>query len=124
MKPSLFYLFRKYVSVGVLNTGLHWTVFFILVWFIKLNTAWANLLAFFVAVTFSFFANAAYTFQTSATKKKYILFTVFMAALSFALGWVSDALHLQPLIALISFSLLSLVLGFLYSRYIIFKNID
>jgi|SRR5690625_1290446 len=124
MSSPLFHLFRKYVSIGVLNTGLHWAVFFILVWLIELNTAWANLFAFFVAVTFSFFANAAYTFQAQATKKKYFLFTAFMALLSFALGWLSDALHLHPFMALISFSLLSLVLGFLYSRYIIFKDID
>lgn len=122
MKASFIRLFSRYATVGVLNTLVHWVVFFGLMGLLAMSTAWANLLAFCVAVTFSFFMNARFTFSTQATGKRYLLFIVFMGALSFGIGWLTDQLRLSPLVALVSFSLLSLVLGFLYSRYIVFTK--
>lgn len=122
MRASLGTLFTRYFTVGVLNTVLHWAVFFVLIGIFDLGTAWANLLAFFVAVTFSFFMNANYTFRASPTKSRYFYFVMFMAMLSFGIGWLSDYLMLPSLFALIAFSLMSLFLGFLYSRYFVFRN--
>lgn len=122
MKTSLFALLGKYATVGVLNTVLHWSVFFLLVAAFEMVTSWANLLAFIVAVTFSFFMNARFTFNADATGKRYFLFVMFMALLSFGIGRLTDDAGWSPLVALISFSLLSLVLGFLYSRYIVFAG--
>lgn len=122
MNNSLFSYFQKYVSVGLINTALHWASFFLLIWLLELSSAWANLLAFFIAASFSFFANASYTFKVKATKKRYFYFVGFMALLSFQTGWATDWLNLPKIVALASFSLLSLVLGFLYSRYLVFNN--
>jgi len=122
MKTSLIGLFGRYATVGVLNTLVHWLVFFGLIELLAMSTAWANLSAFCVAVTFSFFMNAHFTFSAQATGKRYLLFIVFMGALSFGIGWLTDQLGLLPLVALVSFSFLSLVLGFLYSRYVVFAE--
>lgn len=122
MRVSLGASFTKYFTIGVFNTVLHWSVFFVLIKVLNLSTAWANLLAFFVAVTFSFFMNAHYTFKALPTKARYFYFVVFMAALSYGIGLLTDHLMLQPLLALIAFSLISLFLGFLYSRNIVFRN--
>jgi len=122
MKTSLFSLLGRYATVGVLNTALHWGVFFLLVAAFGIVTSWANLLAFIVAVTFSFFMNARFTFNANATGKRYFLFVIFMALLSFGIGKLTDDVGWPPLVALISFSLLSLVLGFLYSRFIVFAD--
>ncbi|EBU6655699.1 translocase, partial [Salmonella enterica subsp. enterica serovar Typhimurium] len=56
-------LFARYFSVGVINTLLHWVVFAALVYLASTTQATANLIAFIVAVTFSFFANAKFTFK-------------------------------------------------------------
>jgi len=122
MKYPLFSYFRKYFWVGIINTALHWLIFFLLIWLIELSSAWANLIAFTVAASFSFFANAIYTFKVQATKKRYFYFMIFMALLSFQTGWATDWFNLPKIVALVSFSALSLVLGFLYSRYLVFND--
>ncbi|NUE62714.1 GtrA family protein [Escherichia coli] len=45
----------KYCAVGLVNTAIHWIVFAAL-FYAGSDQAWANLTAFCVAVTFSFFA--------------------------------------------------------------------
>jgi len=115
-------LFSKYASIGVLNTLLHWFTFYMLVWAAGCGQALANLLAFIVAVTFSFFMNARYTFKAKASRTRYLCFVLFMAGLSFATGWIGDHYVLPPLVTLIVFSLISLVVGFFYSRYVVFRE--
>ncbi|MQU00181.1 GtrA family protein [Pseudomonas sp. FSL R10-2245] len=116
-------LFIKYLSVGVLNTLLHWVVFAWLVYREEYDQATANLYAFSVAVTFSFFANAYMTFQKKPTTVRYIGFVAFMGALSYALGCFADRINLPPILTLGTFSATSLVVGFFYSKLIIFKDI-
>jgi hypothetical protein len=47
-------LFTRYVSVGVVNTALHWLCFGALMHFLDANQTVANVVAFCIAVTFSF----------------------------------------------------------------------
>ena len=114
-------LFQRFALVGVVNTGLHWLVFALLFVLLEWGQASANLAAFCVAVTFSFFANARYTFQQPASVIRYISFVVAMGSLSYATGWVADALGGHPLLTLVAFSALSLVLGYLYARFCVFR---
>lgn len=115
-------LFSRYVSVGVLNTALHWVIFIALVYFLDSSQAMANFIAFCFAVTFSFFANSKWTFQARATLSRYLIFVIFMGFIAVALGWIADTLDLPGLITLVSFSIVSLFLGFIYSRYIVFRE--
>lgn len=115
-------IFFRYLSVGVINTLLHWGVFLLLHLVFGLSQAWSNGSAFAVAVSFSFFANAAYTFQARVTLLRYVLFTVFMGFLSILVGAVADKLDLLPLITLVVFSALSLVIGFIFSKWFVFRS--
>ncbi|MGL9735400.1 MAG: GtrA family protein [Symbiopectobacterium sp.] len=67
----MFKLFSQYVSVGVLNTGIHWSCFAALFSLIGLNQSLSNFVAFCVAVTFSFIANAKCTFKANVTTSRY-----------------------------------------------------
>ena len=113
-------IFSRYASIGVLNTAVHWAVFFVAVYLFGLSQSVSNLCAFCIAVTFSFIMNAKFTFKQKATGKRYAAYVVFMGALSLVVGAVSDALHAEPIITLILFSAISLVAGFLYSRFFVF----
>lgn len=86
------------------------------------NQAAANFIAFLVAVSFSFFANAKFTFKAEATSKGYVLYVGFMGVMSLITGKVSDHYHINPLITLIEFSAISLICGFLFSKFVIFKE--
>ena len=105
-------LFSKYLTVGVLNTAIHWLVF----------ATGVYLLAFATAVTFSFFANAAFTFKSRPNVKGYFLFVTFMGLMSVLVGKLSDYYQIAPIITLVEFSLISLVCGFFYSKHIVFSE--
>lgn len=115
-------LFPRYLSVGVLNTLIHWAVFTALLTLTSASQAPANLVAFGVAVSFSFVMNSRFTFKAKATKGRYIAFVVFMGVLSLLTGWMADQLNLPPLMTLVGFSAISLLCGFFYSRYVVFRS--
>ena len=85
------------------------------------NQGISNLTAFLFAVTFSFFLNAKFTFNKKPTSMRYILFSTFMGGLSFLIGILADGLSIQPFMTLVFFSSISLILGFVYSKLIVFK---
>lgn len=115
-------LFTRYISVGVINTALHWMVFSIGVYIFSVNQASANFIAFLVAVSFSFFANAIYTFKAKIRVRGYFIFISFMGLMSLIIGKASDYYQIPPIITLIEFSLISLVCGFFFSRLVVFKE--
>ncbi|EPR9075781.1 GtrA family protein [Cronobacter sakazakii] len=115
-------LFTKYASVGVLNTLIHWVVFAACFYALGTSQALANFSGFVVAVSFSFFANARFTFNSSTTTTRYMLYVGFMGSLSAAVGWAADECSLPPAVTLVVFSAISLVCGFIYSKYIVFRE--
>lgn len=114
-------LFSKYFTVGLLNTAISWAMFALCLYGMHTTQAVANFVSFCIAVTVSFFLNAKFTFNSSATKSRYLLFVGFMGTLAYLTGMAADALHLPGIVTMIFFSGVSLVLGFLYSNFIVFK---
>lgn len=115
-------LFLKYVSIGVINTLIHWTTFIILTYLLHISQSTSNLLAFIAAVTFSFFANAKFTFNKKPTRYKYFYFVIFMGGMSYIFGHMADVHNIHPTVTLISYSVLSLFVGFLFSKIFIFNG--
>ncbi|MCG6408379.1 GtrA family protein [Vibrio fluvialis] len=115
--------FTKYVSVGLVNTVVHW-LSFSLIYSLGVSQSVANFSAFLIAVTFSFFVNTRFTFKSSVTSKKYLLYTAFLGALALLMGKISDMANFYPLMTLVAFSAASLVLGFLFSHYVVFKRAE
>ncbi|WP_097313969.1 bactoprenol glucosyl transferase [Escherichia coli] len=115
-------LFAKYTSIGVLNTLIHWVVFVVCIYAAHTNQALANFAGFVVAVSFSFFANAKFTFKASTTTMRYMLYVGFMGTLSATVGWAADRCSLPPIVTLVTFSAISLVCGFVYSKFIVFRD--
>ncbi|ECC3555367.1 GtrA family protein [Salmonella enterica subsp. salamae] len=115
-------IFAKYTSIGVINTLIHWAAFSICIYFFITNQAIANLTGFMLAVSFSFYANAKFTFNSQTTTMRYLLYVGFMGFLSAMVGWAADICGLAPVITLVSFSGISLVCGFIYSKFIVFRD--
>jgi putative flippase GtrA len=115
-------LFSRYLSVGVLNTILHWIVFVSILTLSSVGQAVANLVAFGVAISFSFFINSRFTFKSKATTGRYVIFVGFMGMLSLLTGAMADRLDWQPLVTLVAFSAISAMCGFLYSKYVVFRS--
>ena len=115
-------LFAKYTSIGIINTLIHWVVFAVFIYIFQTNQALANFSGFVVAVSFSFFANARFTFNSSTTTMRYMLYVGFMGTLSAAVGWGADRVSMPPLFTLILFSAISVGCGVFYSKYMIFMD--
>lgn len=115
-------LFSKYFTVGIINTAIHWVIFALFLYVVHTNQAIANLIAFCISVTFSFFANARYTFKSSVTSGRYLLYIGFMGTLSVATGWIADSFEIPAILTLVTFSIISLICGFLYSKFIVFRS--
>jgi putative flippase GtrA len=115
-------LFARYTSIGVINTLIHWVVFAICIYVFHTSQALANFAGFVVAVSFSFFANARFTFKARTTTMRYMLYVGFMGTLSAAVGWEADKVSLAPIATLVVFSAISLICGFIYSKYIVFRD--
>lgn len=114
--------FLSYALVGLANTLIHWQIFFVLRVAVGLNQATSNFIAFCVAASFSFYVNALYTFEAKISALGYVLFIGVMGALSFIVGYLGDRWHVHGLLTVAAFSLLSLVIGFLLSRFVVFRG--
>lgn len=114
-------IFRKYFNVGIINTLIHWIIFYISYTLTNIQSI-SNFIGFFIAVSFSYVFNSLYTFKQKTSPQKYIIFLFSMSVLSFSLGYISDITKIQPIFTLIIFSSLSLVIGFIFSKYIVFKE--
>ena len=116
-------MFAKYTSIGIVNTLIHWVVFAICIYVFHSSQAMANFAGFVFAVSFSFFANAKFTFKAPTTTMRYMLYVGFMGSLSAAVGWAADRSEIAPIVTLVLFSAISLVCGFFYSKYIVFRDV-
>ncbi|WP_074168200.1 GtrA family protein [Candidatus Arsenophonus triatominarum] len=116
--------FTKYFSIGIINTLIHWIIFAIIISITNITQAYANLIAFLASVTFSFFAKAKFTFNKKSTGCRYIAFIGFMGMMSYLIGCFSDKLNIYPILTLITFSTISLMLGFFFSKFVVFKGIE
>lgn len=114
--------FSTYTVIGLFNTLLHWLIFLMLYSLLDFSQSISNLVAFAVAVVFSFFMNAKLTFRAQTKVHRLLNFTLFMATVSWLVGYGADALHLPPWFTLMFFSAVSLVLGFLYAKFIVFEE--
>ncbi len=114
--------FSKYTVIGVLNTATHWLVFYICL-YLGLQQAIANLIGFMIAVTLSFILNAKFNFSSRITLYKYIIYVAFLGAMAFSFGFIADKYDFPSLVTLVCFSLFSLVLGFLYSHFVVFRSV-
>ncbi|MDY7561654.1 GtrA family protein [Pseudomonas sp. 10B1] len=114
--------FASYVVIGLINTLIHGVVFLTFHVGMGVSQAYSNLCGFAVAVSFSFYANAQYTFNAQKTWSRYLKFVAFMGLLSLGVGYVGDLYLFPPLATWMLFSAISLVCGFLYSKRVIFRE--
>ncbi|MDO4626305.1 MAG: GtrA family protein [Pasteurellaceae bacterium] len=111
----------SYSFIGVLNTLVHWGVFLIVFKLIEMQSI-SNVMAFICAVIFSFFMNARFTFKKKSTYKRMVWYMLLMGSLNFTIGYISDVISLPAFATLLISSILGPVLGFIFSKYLVFKG--
>lgn len=114
--------FARYCAVGVANTAVHGLVFLALHSLWGASQASSNLAGFMAAVTLSFCLNARFTFDSYRSWRRYCVYVGLMGCVSLGVGAFGDHLSWSPVVTLIGFCALSLVIGFLFSRYVVFSG--
>jgi GtrA-like protein. len=109
--------FLKYLIVGIFNTAIHVVVFAAMQLAGK-DQALSNLVAFMVALSFSYIANARFTFRVPVSFMRYCVFAAGMGSLSVSLGYLADSRDWAPLFTVGLFCLVSLLLGFVFARWV------
>lgn len=112
--------FLKYGLIGIINTLIHGAVFFILLNFF--TQAISNLFAFFVAVCFSFYMNAIFTFKERTTIVMFLKMVFFMGICSYGFGFIGDYWELEPILTIVIYFILNPVVGFIFTKFLVFKN--
>lgn len=111
--------FVKFALVGMSNTLIHFVSYFAIINFVG-SQAFSNLIAFFLASVWSYCVNARLTFEVTPAFRRYLRFFVFNAILSSVVGMISDHLGFSVVVAPLLFSLISLVLNYIFSRRFVF----
>lgn len=118
--------FVLFCLVGGVNTGIDLAVFFVLASALDLSIIVANVLAWFVAVQFSYCANARLTFKASGASLsiaglvKFMLASlVGMVVATLVLVWLSTLLPL--LLAKLCSIAAGVAFNFFLSRYFVFS---
>ncbi|MFJ2481082.1 GtrA family protein [Pseudomonas sp. NPDC087598] len=108
--------------IGLADALIHWQLFFVLVTAAGLHQAPSNFAAFCVAAAFSFYVNALYTFERDTSVLLYVMFIGVMGAVSLGVGGMADAWRLPGLVTVTSFSLLNILLGWCFFRFVLFRE--
>lgn len=120
MQLKIIKQFLKYCCIGVANTIIHGIAFFLLLNFF--SQAISNLFAFFVAVCFSFYMNAIFTFKERPTANKFLKMIFFMAICAYGFGFIGDYCELEPVVTIAIYFILNPLIGFTLTKFLVFKN--
>lgn len=110
-------MFLRYLNVGFINTSVHFFVFYLLIKF-DVEQDFSNLLSFFTATSIGYFLNRKFTFGSNQSNVRYFWYVFFMGGVSYFVGFVNKMLNFQPIYSLLIFSLLSLFVGYNFSKFI------
>ena len=119
-----------YLIVGVCTTLINYLIYAPLVFFLpffKENYQLANALAWVGAVTFAYFANGAFVYQSTAKRgikeaSAFALSRLFSLALEAALLFLTvELFHLDELIAKVAVSVVTIVVNYLTGK-LVFKK--
>ena len=113
--------FLKFGIVGLANTTIHWCVFFVVFYALPIQAV-SNVAGFLCAVTFSFFANARYTFKGRASVRRYLAYVTGMGMISLLIGLYGDWAQTWPVVTLLLSSGSGLCLGYFVARFVLLEK--
>lgn len=114
--------FSALLVIALVNGLIHWQIFFVFYSAAGLSQATSNLVAFCVAAAFSFYVNVLYIFEPGEPWRGYMLLNGLMGALSYGLGSIGDSLQSLAWMAVASYSLLGLAMGYGFFRFRSFRG--
>lgn len=120
-KIKLFIIqFIRYCLIGVVNTLVSYAVFYSSTVLFK-SQAISFFFSTFIGALCSYLLNSRLNFKYNISIKRYLLFIAFMVLMSYFIGYIGDIFVITPIITFVVGLFLITPIGFLFSKYIIFK---
>ena len=112
--------FISYCAIGVLNTAVHYAVFYFTLTLISLQSI-ANTLGFCCGLIVSFFLNSKITFKKKVSLLRFMKLGLASGVVALLFGAMGDILSLHPTLTFISYVIVNPVIGFLLAKFFVFK---
>lgn len=110
----------KYGIIGIINTSFHASIFFCLT-FKGVSQALSNCIAFSCAVCLSYILNTYFTFKQKPVFRKFFRMFGVMLGISYLCGILADITNIPSWITFVLYCLISYLVGFILSKYFVFK---
>ena len=121
----------NYLIFGVLTTLVNFVVYILLARFIHVNETISNAIAWIISVLFAYITNKIYVFNSKEKERKKIIkeITAFFGCRAFSgildIGLfylLVDIIKINDLIAKIFIAIIVVILNYIFSKVLIFKN--
>lgn len=134
---KIFALFKKYkeiilyLIVGALTTAISIFVQWIFTYPLPLHTFFATLISLFISITFAFFTNKIFVFESKTKGKKAFLHELYLFYSSraftaivelIAMPLLVDVCHFHPMITKAVVSIVIIILNYVFSKFIVFRK--
>ena len=120
--------FAKFISIGVLNTIMDFGVYFLLTrytYFFSQHFTISKAISYICALTFSYFANSLWTFESDLTSRKFAVFCLTVGSgifINVGIHYVfTDFLKANDLLAVFLAAGGTAVWGFSLAKFVVFK---
>lgn len=124
--------FMKFGLTGVANTAIDFVVYLFLTRFtpfFSIHIIEAKAISFLAAATFSYFANRRWTFNKTGShnaKEVVLFYSTVGSGIFINVGvqyFVVEILHISDIFGILAAAAFTAVWGFLFSKFIVFKDI-
>lgn len=112
--------FVSYCIIGILNTAVHYVVFYLTLKVVSLQFV-ANTLGFCCGLVFSFFLNSKITFKKQVSLFRFIKLGLANGFVAFLFGAIGDVFSLSPILTFVTYVIINPVVGFMLAKFFVFK---
>ena len=109
-----------YGVIGVINTAIHFAVFWCAV-IAGASQVVGNSLGFTAAVAVSFFLNAHFTFRRTPTWQRFLRMYSSMLLVSWGFGWLGDTFNLPLFVTFIVYCIINPAIGFCVTKFFVLR---
>lgn len=114
--------FIKYNLIGLINTLIHWSIYFYSLYELNFSSTISNVIGFLFAATGSYIFNSKFNYNQEINTIRYIKFLFIMSILAYTIALIFQSQELSHFIMLITYTLTSVILGFFLTKYWVFKK--
>lgn len=113
----------KFAITGVIATAIDWSIFYVLVYWVRLNPLIAQLFSFLISTLFNYYISVLWVFNTTKKKTRKRLMTEFFVTSLIALGisegllaWFINGMGMNDMLAKVISTVIVMIFNFIVRK--------